>query len=62
MCGIAGYWGLQPPDHDAVRETLAAMKQRGPDSQECWYGNAGEGRSVVLLHARLSIIDLDPPC
>ena len=59
MCGIAGYWGSRPPSDDAVRATLAAMRRRGPDSQQAWSAHAAGDRAVTLLHARLSIIDLD---
>ena len=59
MCGIAGYWGTQSPSDTAVRRTLDAMKRRGPDGQRVFQGDAGGGRTVSLLHARLSIIDLD---
>lgn len=59
MCGIAGYIGRSRPNEDKIQRALASMNQRGPDAK-------GEltidepGGSVVLLHARLSIIDLDP--
>ena len=59
MCGIAGYWGLRPPSDAAVRGTLEAMRKRGPDSQQAWSARVAGERTVVLLHARLSIIDLD---
>jgi asparagine synthase (glutamine-hydrolysing) len=60
MCGIAGYWGSHPPDVEAVTRTLELMKRRGPDHQQAWSAPAGGVNSVVLLHSRLSIIDLDP--
>jgi asparagine synthase (glutamine-hydrolysing) len=59
MCGIAGYWGSRPPSDEAVRATLVAMRQRGPDTQHSWAAGVAGDRTVVLLHARLSIIDLD---
>jgi asparagine synthase (glutamine-hydrolysing) len=59
MCGIAGYWGSRPPSDEAVSSTLEVMKRRGPDHQEAWRASASDGRGVVLLHSRLSIIDLD---
>ena len=58
MCGIAGYMGpapLTPPRCDAA---LASMASRGPDGQQAWHGTIGN-QSVSLLHARLSIIDLN---
>jgi asparagine synthase (glutamine-hydrolysing) len=60
MCGIAGYWGSQPPSDSAVERTLELMKRRGPDHQQAWRTTTGDGRAVCLLHSRLSIIDLDP--
>jgi asparagine synthase (glutamine-hydrolysing) len=60
MCGIAGYWGSQPPSDSAIERTLELMKRRGPDSQQAWRAHTTDGRSVCLLHSRLSIIDLDP--
>ena len=59
MCGIAGYWGSAPPTDAAVAATLALMQRRGPDGQRSIRLPAGDGREAVLLHARLSIIDLD---
>ena len=59
MCGIAGYWGVKPPPDEAIAATLELMKRRGPDHQEAWSADAADGRKVCLLHARLSIIDLD---
>lgn len=60
MCGIAGYWGTAPPCEAAAVRTLDLMKRRGPDGQQAFRADAGSGRTVCLLHARLSIIDLDP--
>jgi asparagine synthase (glutamine-hydrolysing) len=60
MCGIAGYWGSKPPSDEAVQGTLELMRRRGPDDQRAWRTVAAEGNQVVLLHSRLSIIDLDP--
>ena len=59
MCGIAGYWGSRRPSEEAVCRTLHLMKRRGPDGQRSWHADAGHGRTVSLLHSRLSIIDLD---
>lgn len=60
MCGIAGYWGSAPPPQGAVNRTLELMKRRGPDCQRAFTAEAAAGRTVTLLHSRLSIIDLDP--
>jgi len=59
MCGIAGYWGSSPPGDPAVERTLDLMRRRGPDDRRACRADAGNGRQVCLLHARLRIIDLD---
>lgn len=59
MCGIAGYQGTRPPPRDRIDACLALMKRRGPD--HCAARNWVHGtQHTVLLHSRLSIIDLDP--
>ena len=60
MCGIAGYLGSRVLDDDALRACTEAMKRRGPDHQAWRRWDAPDGRHLVLLHSRLSIIDLDP--
>jgi asparagine synthase (glutamine-hydrolysing) len=60
MCGIAGHAGPRPLDTDRVARTLALMRHRGPDDQTHRGFTTPDGRHVDLLHARLSIIDLDP--
>ncbi len=60
MCGIAGYIGSQPPDDGAVAVCHALMGRRGPDALGAWRHRNRAGREVLLLHSRLSIIDLDP--
>ncbi len=59
MCGIAGYVGTRPPDEERIAATLRLMERRGPDAQRFLRVRIGD-RSGVLLHSRLSIIDLDP--
>jgi asparagine synthase (glutamine-hydrolysing) len=59
MCGIAGYWGSKPPTDAEVAATLELMKLRGPDEQRAWRSAAAGDKHAVLLHSRLSIIDLD---
>ena len=51
MCGISGMIGL---DHDdeIIRNMLATMRRRGPDSSGV-YRSGG----TVLLHSRLAVID-----
>ncbi len=51
MCGIAGYFGLEP-DRGLLERMAAAQRHRGPDDQ----GTYVEG-PVGLAHQRLSIID-----
>jgi asparagine synthase (glutamine-hydrolysing) len=60
MCGIAGFWGEgNPPNEGRIRETMALMRNRGPDSQS--YAQYLSGQThCLLLHSRLSILDLDP--
>lgn len=58
MCGIAGYIGKKRVDETNVRNTLELMKNRGPDSRNFKSLESGSNQ-VVLLHSRLSIIDLD---
>ena len=59
MCGIAGHVGPAPLDDARVTETLGRMTHRGPDDQTHRGFTTPDGRHVDLLHARLSIIDLD---
>jgi asparagine synthase (glutamine-hydrolysing) len=58
MCGIAGYIGSAVIPPQRVRDTLDRMRRRGPDHQGVFSHQDG-GTSVLLLHSRLSIIDLD---
>lgn len=58
MCGIAGYIGTHPPGQGAIEHSLKTMERRGPDHRESVTLNAKKSQ-VVLLHSRLSIIDLD---
>jgi asparagine synthase (glutamine-hydrolysing) len=59
MCGIAGFVGTRELSDHAVRACLAEMRRRGPDAGS-FRRFASNGQNVVLLHSRLSIIDLDP--
>lgn len=59
MCGIAGYIGRKPLEQGRIAAALASMEQRGPDANGAVRIDSGAGE-VVLLHSRLSIIDLDP--
>lgn len=60
MCGIAGYQGASPLTHERVDACLALMNRRGPDHREARQWQAASGTHTILLHSRLSIIDLDP--
>ncbi len=60
MCGIAGYIGSQPPDDGAIARTLTWMTNRGPDDQGTYRHEYAGGNTVVLLHTRLSILDVSP--
>lgn len=53
MCGIAGFWG--EGGEPVGWRMIESLRHRGPDYQGVWC----EG-TVVLAHARLSILDLDP--
>ncbi|GAB5539198.1 MAG: hypothetical protein Salg2KO_13010 [Salibacteraceae bacterium] len=61
MCGIAGYIGNNIPSEGAIRKCLTTMERRGPDAQRFVTGTMHQA-DYALLHARLSIIDLDPRC
>lgn len=60
MCGIAGYLGRRPPGERRVAAALAALQHRGPDNAGALRLATPDGGWCVLLHTRLSIIDLDP--
>jgi asparagine synthase (glutamine-hydrolysing) len=60
MCGIAGFYGTRDIPDAAVDACLGLMKQRGPDASGVRRIASWTGRRGVLLHTRLSIIDLDP--
>ncbi len=58
MCGIAGYIGPHPPLPDRLHAASNAMRHRGPDGEGPYVHTLGN-QSVVLVHRRLAIIDLD---
>jgi len=58
MCGIAGYIGKKVIDEQRVSSTLELMRRRGPDHRD-YVSLHHRDVNVVLLHSRLSIIDLD---
>ena len=60
MCGIAGYVGDAPLPEERLHACLDRMRHRGPDARAHRTFRTSSGRHVHLLHARLSILDLDP--
>ena len=61
MCGIAGYYCKKHANNECIGKTLNLMKNRGPDNQDYRVFQTSEDEHHIgLLHARLSIIDLDP--
>jgi asparagine synthase (glutamine-hydrolysing) len=58
MCGIAGVVADHLPSLERVEKTLALMGKRGPDARGVYAGRLGN-HQALLLHTRLSIIDLD---
>jgi len=59
MCGIAGYIGKRAIEPARLHAAMRAMRHRGPDATGSYSTVTRDGRHVHLLHARLSIIDLD---
>lgn len=59
MCGIAGYFGTEPPPPPRVERCLRLMHRRGPDAAGSYRFTTPTGRHAVLLNTRLAIIDLD---
>ena len=62
MCGIAGIVGKAGPENpEALERASRAMVHRGPDGSGTWESPPdASGRSVLLAHRRLSILDLSP--
>ena len=58
MCGIAGYIGENPIAENLIFNTIEVLKNRGPDFQN-FKSFRNNNSHVVLIHSRLSIIDLD---
>ena len=60
MCGIAGFFGQNKyvPDNYQIKKCLKLMHKRGPDAKGRIQKNF-KNKSLVLLHSRLSIIDLN---
>jgi asparagine synthase (glutamine-hydrolysing) len=62
MCGIAGIIGrLSASNREGLKRMYDALEHRGPDAGGFWEAPAdSSGRSVLLAHRRLSILDLSP--
>jgi asparagine synthase (glutamine-hydrolysing) len=60
MCGIAGFVGMRHVSDEAAASCLKLMGRRGPDATGIRRFVPSPGRHLLLLHSRLSIIDLDP--
>ena len=58
MCGIAGYYGREDIPAERVERCRALMGRRGPDSTGVYRHAGASGRKALLIHSRLSIIDL----
>jgi asparagine synthase (glutamine-hydrolysing) len=58
MCGIAGYIGPRVIDPQCSSAASLALRHRGPDGCGAFSVHS-EGFTVVLVHQRLAIIDLD---
>ena len=60
MCGLAGHFGPRELSPQSIERTLRLMRHRGPDDQTHERHRTPSGELADLLHARLTIIDLDP--
>ncbi len=58
MCGIAGYRGTAEVGEERIARCLGLMRRRGPDAAGVHRHRAPDGTATILLHSRLSIIDL----
>tara|TARA_B100001121_G_C18127895_1_gene362018 strand:- start:205 stop:429 length:225 start_codon:yes stop_codon:yes gene_type:complete len=58
MFGIAGYIGEVRITKPIVKRILDLMKNRGPDFKN-FYKTVVKDKNILLLHSRLSIIDLE---
>ena len=59
MCGISGFIGFKDyfPKKEKIKNLLKFMKRRGPDGKGTYIKKFKE-MSLIFLHTRLSIIDL----
>src|SRR5216683_2766940 len=59
MCCIAGFFGNRDIPDIVAKQCLAEMRRRGPNAASFRRFETVSGRRALLLHSRLSIIDLD---
>lgn len=59
MCGLSGYIGKKSFSKKIIQDTLAAMRNRGPDHQGYKHLISGEN-NIYLLSSRLKIVDRNP--
>ena len=59
MCGIAGYIGFNLPSLEKISKCSQSISHRGPDGHGVFTDNHNPENSVLLIHRRLAIIDLD---
>jgi asparagine synthase (glutamine-hydrolysing) len=60
MCGIAGYFGPNPPSEHRLHEAGNTLAHRGPSGFGVYRRSTAGESGVGLVHRRLAIIDLDP--
>lgn len=59
MCGIAGVIGsLRDADEERCRQMMFDLRHRGPDASGFWRTPGQTRLEAILVHRRLSIIDL----
>jgi asparagine synthase (glutamine-hydrolysing) len=59
MCGIAGYFGPNPPSERSLHNAGKSLAHRGPDGAGVHRHISYADNGVGLVHRRLAIIDLD---
>lgn len=62
MCGIAAIIGRPPKQGFAAigNQLISALRHRGPNAQAVVQLPCGHGHELLLIHCRLSILDLSP--
>ncbi len=59
MCGIAGYFGINPIEEKNIKNCLDLMENRGPDFKSFLKYKTKNSKYSYFLHSRLAIIDID---